>query len=142
MIGVVIFGHGKLAVEFVRAGEMILGPQERVVPVGVEPEEGEAIIKTRLTEAIEAADGGDGTLLLTDMFGGTPMNFGCLYLDSSSVEVVTGINLAMLIKALTGRKAELPLSELAAEVASHGRKDISVASALLGGALEPGGEGS
>lgn len=133
MIGVVIFGHGRIAHEFARVADLILGAQERLLPIGVDPEEGEAVIEKRLGEAITAADEGEGVLLLTDMFGGTPMNFGCRYLEASGVEVVTGINLALLIRALTGRKQSVSLPELAKEVAGHGRGDISVASELLRG---------
>jgi PTS system mannose-specific IIA component len=132
MIGVVLFAHGRLGNELAKAAEMILGPQDGLVPVGVETHEGEAVIKSRLDKAVDEADGGAGVLLLTDMFGGTPMNFGCGYLDSSEVEVVTGVNLAMVIKALTARKQEsVPLRDLARDVAQHGRADISVASELL-----------
>ena len=131
MIGIVLFGHGKLAEEFVRAAEMILGTQKVLFPIGVEPEEGEAIIIKRLKQAIAEADRGEGVLLLTDMFGGTPMNMSCRYLDDTRVEVVTGLNLAALIKALTGRKEPVALGELASEVARYGRQDISVAGELL-----------
>lgn len=141
MIGVVMFGHGKLAKELARVAEMILGPQEALVPVGVEPEEGEAAINGRLNEAIKQANQGDGVLLVTDMFGGTPMNFGCRFLDAANVEVVTGVNLAMLIRALSSRKHEgLRLADLAAEAADYGRKDISVAGALLRGTAKTEGE--
>jgi PTS system mannose-specific IIA component len=131
MIGIVLFGHGKLTEEFLRAAEMILGPQEVVVAIGVEPDEGETVIVDRLNEAIDRADRGEGVLLLTDMFGGTPMNMSCRYLEDTRVEVVTGINLASLIRALTGRGKELSLSELAADIADYGRRDISVAGELL-----------
>jgi mannose PTS system EIIA component len=132
MIGIVLFGHGRVAHEFVRAAEMILGPQEGLTPIGVEPEDGEAVINKRLNEAIEETDRGEGVLLLTDMFGGTPMNMSCRYLEDTRVEVVTGINLAVLIKAVTGRKeADVGLGNLASEVAEYGRKDISVAGELL-----------
>jgi len=131
MIGIVLFGHGKLSEEFVRAAEMILGPQKVLRAIGVEPEEGEAVIIKRLKEAIAEADRGEGVLLLTDMFGGTPMNMSCRYLDDTRVEVVTGLNLAALIKALTGRKESIALGALANDVARYGRQDISVAGELL-----------
>lgn len=132
MIGIVLFGHGKIAHELARAAEMILGPQRAMTAIGVEPEEGEAVINERLSLAIEETDRGEGVLLLTDMFGGTPMNMSCRYLDDTRVEVVTGINLAVLIKALTGRQEqETVLAELATVVAEYGRRDISVAGELL-----------
>ncbi len=131
MIGIVLFGHGRLAHEFVRASEMILGPQKVLSAIGVEPEEGEAVIIERLGQAIEQTDRGEGVLLLTDMFGGTPMNMSCRYLEDARVEVVTGINLALLIKALTGRKESVTLADLASEVSEYGRRDISVAGELL-----------
>lgn len=132
MIGIVLFGHGRIAHEFVRAAEMILGPQKVLTAIGVEPEDGEAVINDRLNKAIEETDRGEGVLLLTDMFGGTPMNMSCRYLEDTRVEVVTGINLAVLIKALTGRLEEgVQLDELSSVVADYGRRDISVAGELL-----------
>jgi PTS system mannose-specific IIA component len=131
MIGIVLFGHGRLAEEFVRAAEMILGPQSVIAAIGVDPQEGEAAIIERLKQAVDQTDRGEGVLLLTDMFGGTPMNMSCRYLDDTRFEVVTGLNLALLIKALTGRQESVRLSELAADVARYGRQDISVAGELL-----------
>ena len=132
MIGIVLFGHGRVAHEFVRAAEMILGPQKDLTAIGVEPEDGEAVITKRLNEAIEETDRGEGVLLLIDMFGGTQMNESCRLLDDRCVEIVTGLNLAVVIKAFTGRKeGGITLTALAAEVAEYGRKDISVAGELL-----------
>jgi PTS system mannose-specific IIA component len=131
MIGIVLFGHGNLSEELKRSVEMILGQQEVLYSLGVGPEEGEESIVTRLASTIEKADRGEGVLLLTDMFGGTPMNMSCRYLEDTRVEVVTGINLAGLIKALTARKEPVPLAELAKQVAIHGKGDISVAGELL-----------
>lgn len=131
MIGIVLFGHGNLSEALMRAAEMILGPQQVLFTIGVGPEEREASIIERLTATIEEADIGDGVLLLTDMFGGTPMNMSCRYLEDTRVEVVTGINLAGLIKALTDRKEHLSLGDLARQVATYGRGDISVAGELL-----------
>ena len=131
MIGIVLFGHGNLAVEMARAAEMILGPQKGLYSLGVEPDEGEALIDQRLTKTIDEADQGDGVLLLTDMFGGTPMNMSCRFLEDTRVEVVTGTNLAALIKALTSRPETAALDELARSVAQYGRHDISVAGELL-----------
>ena len=133
MIGIVLCSHGRLAQELAGVDEMILGQQQRLEAVGVAPDDGEAAINARLSEAIQEVDDGSGVLLLTDMFGGTPMNLGCRYLDDCRVEVVTGANLAALIKALTGRRDDLSLSELARLAAEYGRKDISVAGELLRG---------
>ncbi len=133
MIGIVLFGHGSLATELVRAAEMILGKQQALFAVDVDLDDGERAIEERLTRAIERADLGEGVLLLTDMFGGTPMNMSCRYLDDSRIEVVTGINLAALIKALTGRREYSSLNALARGVAEYGKRDISVAGELLRG---------
>ena len=97
----------------------------------MEPGDNEATITNRLKEALAAADTGGGVLLLTDMFGGTPMNIGCRYLVQAKVEVVTGSNLAVLVRALSGRQKEVSLSDLASDVAEYGRRDISVAGDLL-----------
>lgn len=131
MIGIVLFGHGNLSRELQRTAELILGEQPLIYALGVDPDETEDAIDSRLNEAIENADRGDGVLLLTDMFGGTPMNMSCRYLEDTRVEVVTGINLAGLIKAVTGRNEGLDLGKLAGEISSYGRRDISVASELL-----------
>jgi PTS system mannose-specific IIA component len=138
MIGIVLFFHGKVAQELIAAAEAILGPQPRLCAVGVDPAEGEASIEARLAAAIGEADHGAGVLLLTDMFGGTPMNMSCRYLDDSRVEIVTGTNLAALIRALTAREEHSSLGGLARDVAEYGRKDISVAGVLLRGAGKDG----
>jgi len=131
MIGIVVFGHGRLTRELVRAAEMILGTQQALTAIGVEPDESEATIVARLSQAIEKTERGEGVLLLTDMFGGTPMNMSCRYLEDTRVEIVTGSNLAALIKALDSRRDHTVLADLAREVAEYGKRDISVAGELL-----------
>jgi PTS system mannose-specific IIA component len=136
MIGIVICCHGKLGDGMRDAAEMIVGPQEQLSVISVKPEdEGKAVFEC-LTKAIKEVDSGEGVLLLTDLFGGTPTNIGCALLGEAGeagIEVVTGFNLPLLIKALTSRPDVMSLSELARTACEYGRRHISVAGDLLQG---------
>ena len=101
--------------------------------VSVKPGDGGSEILEGLTTAIKEVDSGDGVLLLTDLFGGTPTNIGCALLGEADVEVVTGFNLPLLIKALTSRRDVIILSELARIAAEYGQRHISIAGDLLQG---------
>jgi len=131
MIAVVICAHGTLATEFINAAEMILGGQEQLEAVGILPEDGGRKIINDLTSAVKRSNSGDGVIIFTDMFGGTPTNIGCTLLEDSHVEVVTGINLPALIRVLNMRNKDKGLSEVAQEAAEYGRRHISVAGDLL-----------
>ncbi len=133
MIGIVICCHGKMGEGMRDAAEMIVGSQEQLQVVSVNPGNGGNEILDELTLAVKEVDAGDGVLLVTDLFGGTPTNIGCALLGEASVEVVTGFNLPLLIKALTGRSDTLSLSELARTASEYGRRHISVAGDLLHG---------
>ncbi len=133
MIGIVICCHGKMGEGMRDAAEMIVGAQEQLRVVSVNPGNGGNEILDALTQAVKEVDKGDGVLLVTDLFGGTPTNIGCALLGEASVEVVTGFNLPLLIKALTGRNDASSLSELARTASDYGRRHISVAGDLLHG---------
>ena len=133
MIGIVICCHGKMGEGMRDAAEMIIGPQEQLSTISVKPGDGGSEILEGLTTAIKEVDSGDGVLLLTDLFGGTPTNIGCALLGEADVEVVTGFNLPLLIKALTSRRDVIILSELARIAAEYGQRHISIAGDLLQG---------
>ena len=130
MIGIVVVAHFNLAREMVAATELIVGKQERFAYVDIFPDEEVDKIKKKLTEALKAADSGEGAIILTDMFGGTPSNISLSFLQEGKVEVVTGTNLPMLIKLVTYRQGR-SLSELASFIASYGKKNIYLATDVL-----------
>lgn len=132
MIGVVVVTHGQLAVELVNAAEMIVGelPQFVAVSIGWHDEVNDA--RGEIAQAIERVRGDAGVLLLTDMFGGTPSNLGMTFLETNRLEVITGVNLPMLIK-LASLRSSLDLLSVAHEMRDHGRNAIWVASDLLRG---------
>jgi PTS system mannose-specific IIA component len=131
-IGVVVVTHGQLATELLNAAEMIVGDLPRFVALSIGWHDEVTAAREALERAIERArDGGDiPVLILTDMFGGTPSNLGLSFLEDGRVEVVTGVNLAMLIKlARTSHHGDL--LALARELVEDGREAIRVASDLL-----------
>ena len=132
MIGVVVVTHGQLATELVNAAEMIVGdlPQFTAVSIGWHDDVNEA--RGDIEHAIERVRGEEGVLLLTDMFGGTPSNLGMTFLEKDRLEVITGVNLPMLIK-LAGLRSASDLLAVATEMRDHGRSAIWVASDLLRG---------
>jgi PTS system mannose-specific IIA component len=133
MIGIVICCHGKMGEGMRDAAEMIIGPQEQLRVISVQPGDGGNDVLEGLTTATKEVDSGDGVLMVTDLFGGTPTNVGCALLGEASIEVVTGFNLPLLIKALTSRRDVLSISELARTAAEYGQRHISVAGDLLQG---------
>lgn len=128
MIGVVVCTHGTLAAELLASARMIVGDYPAAEAVAVEAGEGPEAIRGRLEKAIASVDAREGVLLLCDMFGGTPSNL-CLSLLADDREVVTGVNLPMLLKLWTHRDG--PLDEVARTVAAHTRDNILVAGDLL-----------
>lgn len=130
MIGLVLVTHGRLAVEFVQALEHVVGPQDNVTAICIGPEDDMEQRRQDIIDAVEKADEGDGVVLLTDMFGGTPSNLAISVLDKGQVEVIAGINLPMLIK-LTGLRSTATLAEAVTQAQLAGRKYINVASQLL-----------
>lgn len=130
MIGLVIVTHGGLANEFRAALEHIVGPQEQVRTVSIGPDDDMETRRSEILSAVNAVDTGDGTVLLTDMFGGTPSNLAISVMEEAKVEVIAGVNLPMLIK-LASVRGESPLQDAIAEAQEAGRKYISVASQIL-----------
>ncbi len=132
MIGIVVVTHGRLAEEFIHATEHVVGPQQNMRAVCIGPEDDMEQRRQDILAAVAAVEAGKGTIVLTDMFGGTPSNLAISIMDQARVEVIAGVNLPMLIKLASVRGK----SDLAAAVAAGqeaGRKYINVASKLLAG---------
>lgn len=131
MIGLVIATHSRLAEEFLKAAEMIIGPLRNVQAICIQAEDSVEQIRTNLTAAMEKAGrDGEGVVIMTDMFGGTPANLSLSFLDPQRVEVLTGVNLPMVLKFFNTQE-ELALPELAAILKSYGQQSISLASEFL-----------
>ncbi len=132
MIGVVVVTHGQLAAELVSAAETIVGdlPQMKAVSIGWHEDVQDA--RQEIASAIAAVAGPEGVIIATDMFGGTPANLGITFLETGRIEVVTGVNLPMLIK-LVGLRDTSNVLDVAREIREHGRNAIWVASDLLSG---------
>jgi PTS system mannose-specific IIA component len=126
----IVITHANLARELVGAAEFILGKLEKTLDLSVDSFSDSDALGKRVTKAIAKANDGQGVLILTDMFGGTPNNISLTFLEEGKVEVVTGVNLPMLIKAASSRRGKT-LSELAALVCQEGRGAISVAGQLI-----------
>jgi PTS system mannose-specific IIA component len=132
MIGLVLVTHGRLAAEFVAALEHVVGPQRNCVAVCIGPEDDMERRRQDILDSVAAVDEGDGVVVLTDMFGGTPSNLAISIIDKANVEVIAGVNLPMLIKLASLRQCET-LSNAVARAQEAGRKYIAVASRLLAG---------
>ncbi|MCB1548994.1 MAG: PTS sugar transporter subunit IIA [Hyphomicrobiaceae bacterium] len=130
MIGLVIVTHGGLAREFQAALEHVVGPQERIETISIGPEDDMEERRNQILSAVARAEAGDGVIVLTDMFGGTPSNLAISVMDERKIEVIAGINLPMLIK-LASVRADTPITEAVDLAKEAGRKYISVASQLL-----------
>jgi PTS system mannose-specific IIA component len=132
MIGLVIVTHGRLAEEFILAMEHVVGPQTGVKAVCIGPEDDMEQRRKDILRACAEVDEGQGVILLTDMFGGTPSNLAISVMEQTHAEVIAGLNLPMLIKLASLRGRE-PLTTCVAHAQEAGRKYISVASYVLAG---------
>ena len=130
MIGLVIVTHGRLADAFREAVEHIVGPQEAFETICIGPDDDMEARRQQILASVRTVNRGQGVLLLTDMFGGTPSNLALTALAESGVEVIAGINLPLLVKLVSLRQART-LRQAAEEAQEAGRKYISLASALL-----------
>ncbi len=131
MIGLILVTHGALAEEFVRAMEHVVGAQEAVVPICIAPDDDMERRRQEIRDAIRAVNSGEGVIILTDLFGGTPSNLAISLLRAGEVEVIAGINLPMLIR-LAGARKVMPVREAVAAAREAGRNYITVASEFLG----------
>jgi mannose PTS system EIIA component len=130
MIGIVIVTHGRLAAEFIAALEHVVGPQRDIAAICIGPDDDMEQRRQDILQSVQAVDTGDGVVLLTDMFGGTPSNLAISVMDRPKIEVIAGINLPMLIKLASLRSTET-LADAVRGAQEAGRKYINVASQLL-----------
>ena len=131
MIGLVLVTHGGLAREFVSAMEHVVGAQQNVTAICIGPDDDMERRRVDILEAVKAVDTGEGVVVLTDMFGGTPYNLAISIMDQAKVEVIAGLNLPMLIKLAKVRQTE-SLEAAVEQAQDAGTKYINVASKLLG----------
>lgn len=133
MIGILIVTHCKLGSALIEAAEFIIGSRpENMEPVSIDLSENAEKLRKKISNGIKKVDQNEGVLILTDMFGGTPSNLSYTFLEEGRVEVVSGVNLPMLVKALNTRSKQ-DLTNLAATVEAFGKKSISMASGILKG---------
>lgn len=130
MIGALITAHGDLGNELIRATELIKGPLNGVLAVSIDQTKGVEDLKKEIGNAIKKLDKGRGVLILTDLFGGTPSNISLSFMKEGKVEVVTGVNLPMMLK-LSEEKEDMTLKDYACFIKEYGKKNISLASEIL-----------
>lgn len=133
MIGVLVVTHCRLGDALLEAAEFILGERpEAMAAVSIDLKERADILRKKIADGIKSLEGDDGILILTDMFGGTPSNLSYSFLEEGRIEVISGVNLPILIRAAGARKNQA-LTELAINLEAFGKKSISLASAILKG---------
>jgi mannose PTS system EIIA component len=132
MVGILIVTHRQLAEALVSASDLILGRLEKVVAVSLDPSDMPDASRKQIGEGLAKLNGTDGVLILTDMFGGTPSNLSLAFLKEGQVEVISGVNLPMLIKVNQLRQGKFAnLREMALTLQQSGQQGITVASELL-----------
>ena len=133
MIGIVIVTHSRLGDALIEAAEFIVGDKpEDIVPVSIDLNENADKLRNKIAAGIKKVNQKDGVLIMTDMFGGTPSNLSYSFLEEGRVEVISGVNLPIVIRALNTRE-NTDLSQLAANLETFGKKSISLASGILKG---------
>lgn len=130
MIGMVLVTHGRLAEEMILALEHVVGAQVNIVAICIGPDDDMEQRRAQILDSVARAEEGNGVILLTDMFGGTPSNLAISIMDQANVEVIAGVNLPMLIKLASVRQTE-SLQDAAHSAQEAGRKYINIASRLL-----------
>ena len=134
MIGIVIVTHGQLGNALIEAAEFILGNRpEAIESVSIDLSENAEKLRDKIARRIKKVQGREGILILTDMFGGTPSNLSYSFLEEGHIEVLSGVNLPVLIQAASLRGKEMNLEDLAANLEIFGKKSISLASGILKG---------
>ena len=133
MVGLVVASHGRLADELVATAEQIVGKLPAVATCNIEPGSSVEDLRVRMKQAMAAVDQGDGVIVLADLFGGTPCKESLMMCErwKGKLEVLAGVNLPMLLKANSLRSEAIPLADMATQLAAHGQRNITCASALL-----------
>ncbi len=130
MVGIVIVTHGELAYQLLETAKSIVGDANQVKTLSITADKDIEKTRQELSDAIQSVDSGEGVLILTDMFGGTPSNMSLSFLNEKKVEVVTGVNLPMLIKLLSMQEKN-DLYSLAKQIEVYGKNNIYLASEIL-----------
>ena len=131
IIGLVLVTHGNLAQEFISAMQHVVGKQDKIEAVCIGPEDDMEMRRSEILKKVEETDSGQGVVVLTDMFGGTPSNLAISIMDRANVEIIAGVNLPMLIK-IASLRTEKNLKETGAGAQEAGKKYINGASQILG----------
>jgi PTS system mannose-specific IIA component len=131
MIGVVLVTHGNLATELVKVMEHVVGPQDQLTTITIDPEDDMEKRREDILNSVQFVDKGLGVIILTDMFGGTPSNLAISIMEQAEIDIIAGVNLPMLIKLSSVRSTET-ISEAVAQAREAGQKYIMVASQVLG----------
>lgn len=132
MFGIVIVSHGKLADAFVEVTEHVVGKQSQMKAVGIGPDDDAEVARNRIVAAVKEVATGEGVVVLTDMFGGTPSNLAISVMKTEDIEVIAGVNLPMMIK-LASARGKVPMAEAVNQAQEAARKYINVAGNLLAG---------
>jgi PTS system mannose-specific IIA component len=133
MIGIVIVTHSQLGDALIDASQLIIGERlEAVAAVSIDIQESAKTLRKKIADGVKSVDQRHGVIILTDMFGGTPSNLSYTFLEEGRIEVLSGVNLPIVIKALNSR-TKMTLVELAATVEEYGKNSISLASGILKG---------
>ncbi|PIP39136.1 MAG: PTS fructose transporter subunit IIA [Desulfobacterales bacterium CG23_combo_of_CG06-09_8_20_14_all_51_8] len=134
MIGIVIVTHGQLGQALADTAELIFGAKpESVISVSIDLNEPVEKLNEKIQAAIKSVDSNKGIIILTDMFGGTPSNLSYSFLDEGRIEVISGVNLPVLLKAINIRKKDMDLNQMAKTIETYGKKSVSLASSILKG---------
>ena len=131
MIGVVLVTHGNLATELVKVMEHVVGPQDQLTTITIDPDDDMEKRRDDILNSVQFVDKGLGVIILTDMFGGTPSNLAISIMEQAKIDIIAGVNLPMLIKLASVRSTET-ISDAVAQAREAGQKYIMVASQVLG----------
>ena len=131
LVGALVVTHGQLGDELVKAAGMIVEDLNHIAAISIGWHDDVEDSRARIADAVESVDQGRGVIILTDMFGGTPSNLSLPLLQKDKVEIITGVNLPMVVK-LANQPGKEPIAELANRVKEQGQRQISIASQLLG----------
>ncbi len=133
MIGIVIVTHSQLGDALIEAAEFIIGKRpEALASISIDLNESAEVLRAKIAEGIKSVSSEEGVLILTDMFGGTPSNLSYSFLEEGHIEVISGVNLPILIQSVNSRE-KMELNELAVKLEEFGKKSISLASNILKG---------
>lgn len=134
MIGILVVAHANLGAALIETVEFILGSeQENIMAVSIDIQQNPEHLRKKIKQGIAKVMSDKGVIILTDMFGGTPSNLSYSFLEEGTVEVISGVNLPILLKAVTARQ-KMDMEKLTDTLVTHGKKSISLASGILKGA--------